>query len=150
MGRSPLKPLVRARRGPAFVREAGLAISRTLEEKLFEEADVLSEGELRSLASRESYFGSTMIAFDIAAIGRHIREPLDETLLQALERAVAGSVRVRIRAMRLARAEVSRRVPDRPLGTAQFETRTRRTATHLHVDVDLEVPVGVSSRARRR
>jgi len=145
-----LKPLARALRGPALVHHGGLAISRLLEEELFRHADVLSEGELRHVDERESYFGSTMIAFDIVRIASFVQGSFDEAARQRLLHAVEGSVRMRIRAMRLARAEVGRRVPDRPLGTAQFETRARLTNTHLHMDVDLEVPVGVSSRARRR
>lgn len=145
-----LKPLARALRGPAFVRHGGVAISRMLEEQMFRDADVLSEGELRRLNDRESYFGSTMIAFDLARLAGYVSGQFDTDGHQQLLRAIDGSVRMRIRAMRIARAEVGRRVPDRPLGTAQIETRARLTSTHLHMDVDLEVPVGVSSRARRR
>jgi hypothetical protein len=50
-----------------------------------------------------------------------------------------------LRAMRLARAEAARRVPERVLGTAYVETRVWLTDRHLHIDVDLEVPLGVSS-----
>lgn len=145
-----LKPLARALRGPVFVRHGGVAISRLLEEQLFRDAEVLSEGELRTLDDRDSYFGSTMIAFELARIAGYVLGRFDADARSELLRVMDGSVRMRIRAMRLARAEVGRRVPDRPLGTAQVETRTRLTATHLHMDIDLEVPVGVSSRARRR
>lgn len=151
MASQKLKPLARALRGPALVRRGGVSISRLLEEQLFRDADVLSEGELRRLNERDSYFGSTMIAFDLVRVAGYVQGPLDADARQHLLHAIEGSVRMRIRAMRLARAEVGRRVPDRPLGTAQIETRARLTTTHLHMDVDLEVPVGVSSsRARRR
>jgi len=145
-----LKPLARALRGPVFVRRGGIAISRLLEEQLFGAAEVLSEGELRRLGDRDSYFGSTMIAFEIMRIAGFVSGRFDDDERDQLRRAIEGSVRMRIRAMRLACAEVGRRVPDRPLGTAQVETSTRLTATHLHMDIDVEVPVGVSSRARRR
>lgn len=145
-----LKPLARALRGPALVRHDGVAISRLLEEQLFRDADVLSEGELRRLDNHDSYFGSTMIAFELVRVVGYVQGSFDVDAQERLRRAVEGSVRMRIRAMRIARGEVGRRVPDRPLGTAQIETRTRLTSTHLHMDVDLEVPVGVSSRARRR
>lgn len=145
-----LKPLARALRGPAFVRHGGVAISRLMEEQMFRDADVLSEGELRRLDGHESYFGSTMIAFDLTRLTGYVQGTLSTDGHQQLLRAMEGSVRMKIRAMRIARAEVGRRVPDRALGTAQIETRARLSSTHLHMDVDLEVPVSVSSRARRR
>lgn len=145
-----LKPLARALRAPTIVRHRGVAISRPLEEQMFRDAEVLSEGELRRLDGCDSYFGSTMIAFDLGRVEASIVGRLDARAREELLNALDGSVRMRIRAMRLACAEVSRRVPDRPLGTAQVETRTRLTSTHLHMDIDVEVPVGVSSRARRR
>ncbi|MFW5921439.1 MAG: hypothetical protein ACOCUS_06325, partial [Polyangiales bacterium] len=88
--------------------------------------------------------------FDLVALGERWRGPLDEAARARLLRAVQGSVRVRLRAMRLACAEVARRLPDRPLGTAQVETRARIVGDKLHVDVDLEVPIGVSSRTGQR
>ena len=72
MSSRKLKPLARALRGPAFVRHCGVAISRLLEEQMFRDADVLSEGELRHLDDRDSYFGSTMIAFDLSRSQRKI------------------------------------------------------------------------------
>jgi hypothetical protein len=132
------------------VRHGGVAISRLLEEQLFRDAEVLSEGELRRLDQRDSYFGSTMIAFELARIAGYVVGRFDDQTHHQLLSAIDGSVRMRIRGMRLACAEAGRRVPDRPLGTAQVEIRTRLTATHLHMDIDLEVPLGVSSRARRR
>ena len=54
-------------------------------------------------------------------------------------------MRVRLRALRLARAEAARRVPDRMLGTAYIDTTVRMTERQLHIDVDLEVALSVSS-----
>jgi hypothetical protein len=144
-----LKPLVRALRGRALVARgaAGIpSLSRAFEEELFYAAEVLSEGGCRSGGSRpDSYFGSTMISIDLDRIDPWFRGGFDAQARRELLRAVEGSVRVHLRAMRLARAEALRRVHDRALGTAYVETKVRLTERQLHIDVDLEVALSVSS-----
>jgi hypothetical protein len=121
------------------------ALDRHTEELLFRHADVLTEGQSRDGV----WFGSTMIAFDLDAVEADLRAPLDAAARAELAALVSGSVRVRIRVMRMACAEVARRNPDTKLGTAQMETRVKLEGRKLHLDVDLEVPFGVSS-ARSR
>jgi hypothetical protein len=151
MPRRNLKPLVRAPIGPALVRRGLPAISRSLEEDLFSSADVLSEGSCREAANgSNTYFGSTMISFDLDRVRRHWRGRFDPAAARQFTESVQGSVRMHLRAMRIAYREVARRVPSRPLGTAQVETRVRLGEKHLHLDVDLEVPLGVSSASRER
>ncbi len=146
-----LKPLARALRAPLVVRSSRAVLSRELEQALFQNAEVLSEGNCRAAPEgHESYFGSTMISVPLREIARIARGALDPVACEELERAVSGSVRVRLRAMRIARAEVARRVPHRVLGTAQVETRVRFSRHELLIDVDLEVPLGVSFSAKRR
>jgi hypothetical protein len=144
-----LKPLARARRGPALrERVAGPLLTRALEEELFRLAEVLSEGGCRaSSGPAESYFGSSMISIDLDRLRPWFRHELNATALDRLMRALDGSVRVRLRAMRLARAEAVRRVPHRLLGTAYVETRVRLTDRQLHIDVDLEAALSVFSGA---
>ena len=146
-----LKPLARALRGQILVRRDRCYVSRALEEELFRLADVLSEGSCRgSGRGHDSYFGSTMISMDLSRIRERWRGDFDDEARQQLAETVDGSVRMRLRAMRLACAEASRRVPDRALGTALVEIRVRLNGDHLHMDVDLEVPLGVSSGSRQR
>jgi hypothetical protein len=141
-----LKPLARAQRAAALVRHGSVCLTRALEEELFRCAEVLSEGGLRTLGGqRDSYFGSTMISIELDRVRPLFRGGLDERTRKLLGDAVDGSVRVRLRAMRLARAEAARRVQDRTLGTAYVETRVRLTERQLHIDVDLEVALSVSS-----
>lgn len=148
MVKHPLKPLVRATRAAALVRRSSVCLTRALEEELFRCAEVLSEGGRRAVGGqRDSYFGSTMISVDLERLRPLFRGGLDERTRQLLADAVDGSVRVRLRAMRLARAEAARRVQDRTLGTAFVETRVRLTQRQLHIDVDLEVTLSVSSGA---
>ena len=146
-----IKPLVRALVSPVFKKHGHIAISRALEEELFRSAEVLSEGSCKlGREGNDSYFGSTMITFDLRGLERHCRGCLDRNTKEMFARAVEGSVRMRLRAMRIAQAEVARRVSDRPLDTALIETRIRLDGDHLYLDMDLEVPLGVSSYSRKR
>lgn len=151
MSPAKLKPLSRALRGPVLLRRSSRVLSRALEEELFQIADVLSEGSCRTVpAAHDSYFGSTMLSFDLSRLRAHFRGGYSEQARRDLAWAIEGSIRVRLRAMRIACAEASRRVPDRLLGTALCEIRVRLVQEHLHIDVDLEVPLGVSSGSRQR
>lgn len=116
-----------------------------MEEQLFRCAEVLSEGSCRSLGAGESYFGSCMITIELDQLQPWFRSGMDRKTRAALSDALDGSVRVRLRAMRLARAEAARRTPHRLLGTVHVETRIRLTEHQLHIDVDLEAALSVSS-----
>jgi hypothetical protein len=140
-----LKPLVRASSSRPLTKRTGYAITRSLEEELFRVADVLSEGSCRSGRNgTASYFGSTMISIDLTKVDQRQLGPLDSRSYEQLAQTVEGSVRVRLRALRIAYREVVQRVADRPFGTAQVETKVRLCGTQLHLDVDLEVPLEVS------
>jgi hypothetical protein len=106
-------------------------------DELYRVAEVLSEGR----SEDDVFFGTTLITIDLARALDGV--PIDARLCDA----IAGSVRVRLRAMRLAEEDVARRFPDRRIGTARLETRFRVEGTRLFVDVDLEVPLGSSSHA---
>lgn len=149
MQKGKLKPLVRATRMLGVSRhKRGVTLSPSLEEELFRVADVLSEGSCRGGATQgDSYFGSTMISVELDRLRSWFRGGLDAEARRALYQAVDGSVRVRLRALRLARAEAARRLPNRALGTAYIDTTVRITEQQLHIDVDLEVPLSVSSRS---
>lgn len=131
--------LARATKAPLFRTRRGWALSREAEEALFRHAEVLSEGALDE--ARAGYFGSTMVTIDLVAVRRELRGMSDEALAAAVE----GSVRVRLRALRWARAEATRRVPELGFGMATVETTVRIVGEKLHLDVDLEMPVEVYS-----
>lgn len=145
----PLKPPTRVRASRGLRRRPASSLSRALEEALFREAEVLSEGYSRHVGRGRVYTGSTMITVDLAALPERFVELRDASGRSGLLQALEGSVRVRLRAMRLGCAEVARRVAEPLLGTAQVETRIHLTGDRLHIDVDLEVPVGLSSRAEQ-
>lgn len=138
---SLMKPPVRVRPGALLRSREGWALGPRAEEELFRVAEVLSEGRLAGRA----FFGSTLITIDLEKVAPQFRGIDGESERQRLLDAASGSVRVRLRAMRVACADVARRHPDRPLGTASVETRFRLQGCLLLVDVDLEMPVGISS-----
>jgi hypothetical protein len=145
-----LKSLAKATRISLRRRGTDWLLSSALEEQLFRISDVLSEGSTRTGATGQAtYFGSTMITVDLRRLSVRA-EGLSETAArEALLRAIDGSVRVHLRAMRMARAEAARRVHRHTLGTAISEMRAGLQGDRLHIDVDLEVPLRVSSRATR-
>ncbi len=144
-----LKGLARAVRGGRVVVRTGEALSREAEEALFAAPGLLSEGSVSPDASgRATYYGSTMLTVDLGRLATVWRGPLDEVARAQLLRLVEGSVRVHLRALRLARAEAAQRVPGWALGTALVEVRARLRPGALCIDVDLEAPLAVLS-ARR-
>lgn len=149
MSRPKIKGIVRAQRDAYVRRRVSEFLSRGAEEALFALSEVLSEGSERTKGGERRYFGSTMITFDLARLQEHWRGPLDAAARADLQRLVQGSVRMHVRAQRIACAEVSRRVTERPLGTALVEIAVRLSGDSLQMDVDLEVPIGVCSSARR-
>ncbi len=150
MSRPPIKGLARVRRDAFVAAHPARYLSRGAEEALFRSAEVLSEGSVRVLAGGEQrYFGSTMITFDLGRLADQWRGVLGEEHHAELARLVEGSVRMRLRATRMACAEVLHRVTERPLGSAMVETSVRLSGTTLQMDIDLECEVGVCSPARR-
>lgn len=134
--------LAKARRGARIRRDApGEALSRQAEEDLFACSDVMSEGSVRRGPDGDTYFGSTMLTVDLERFTGGWRGRLDGAARERLRRLVEGSVRVKLRAMRIACAEASHRLPDRRFGTAAVETTVQLRNGQLHIDVDLEVPL---------
>jgi hypothetical protein len=138
----PIKPPARAARIRAWPRTGRGALSAPAIAELFRAAHVLTEG---GLDESGRWYGSVMITFDLAALARGCRDVTLPDDLDALARAIEGSVRVRVRAHRIACAEIYQRHPDRDVGTAQVFTRFRREGEVLLLDVDLEAPVEVPS-----
>lgn len=133
-----LKPPARARRPDALVRRERYALTAQAIDALFADAEVLTEG---GLDGGGCWYGSVMITFDLSAVAARCRGLDDEESVARLVEAVEGSVRVRVRAHRMACAEVYQRFPDRRVGTAQIESEFRREDTRLLVDIDVEVPI---------
>lgn len=106
-------------------------------EALFARAEILAEGDL----TRERWYGSVMVTFDLDWVRERCHGLDDPDEMDRFVEAVAGSVRVRVRAHRMACAEVYRRYPDRVVDTAQIDSRFSREGPRLLLDIDVEVPV---------
>src|SRR6185436_18799414 len=99
--RPKLKGLVRAERDAFVSRHGACFLSQGVEETLFRHAEVLTEGKERASKNGErSYFGSTMITFDLAALQKRWRGPFETEQREELLKLVQGSVRMRLRAHR--------------------------------------------------
>lgn len=146
----PLRPsLARATRG-RLVRHDGQrrTLTSEAEEAIFQCGELLSEGcqALRPGSDGGArYFGTSMFSVDLEAVSRRLGARPSLLAFAELRDAVEGSMRVRLRLMRWARAEAARRVPSHMLGMATVETRVRLDENQLHIDVDLEVPLEVLS-----
>lgn len=145
----PLKPPARARRVAAFHRrgERVVLTSHAIEE-LFRGAEVLLEGGLGSKGDQQTWYGSIMITFHLDRLAALCRGLEDDAQIERLIEGISGSVRVRVRAHRMARAQIYERFPDRAIGTAQIESRFRRDGDRLLLDLDLEAPVEAATRER--
>jgi hypothetical protein len=145
-----LKPLVKIKRPPFLAKRQYSVLTRALEEALFRHADVISEGATRHMPKvGNTYFGSTMIAIAFDRLATETHQKFTRHARASLVNVVEGSVRVRLRCMRLARAEAVRRVTDARIGTVLCDLRVHEDGAHLRIDVDLEAPMRISSRAVR-
>lgn len=108
--------------------------------ELFESADTVSEGALRSEAAGAVWYGSSSFVLSLRA------SDTDET--RAFLAEVAGrDVHVRLRALRAACREASLRAPG-PLGSATCEMRVVAESRGLRIDVDVQAPlIGVTAAA---
>jgi hypothetical protein len=106
---------------------------------MFETADVVTEGSVRTDDDPPVWYGTTSIVL-----------PWPATLVTASARAFVATVaardpHVRVRAMRTARREASLRAPA-PLGCADCQLRVEATGDGLRIDVDVQAPLTLPSR----
>ncbi len=131
------KGLAKATRVTTARRRTVEVLTREAEEELFRAAEVMVEGA----PSDGTYYASVMITVPIVRLEARWRGRLDPSGRQKLCELARGSVRVRLRAMRLAREEVTARLSGHRLGTATVETRVTVSESALHLDLDLEIPI---------
>lgn len=130
--------LAKARSVALRHRQRPPTLSRELEELILELAERMSEGAVREAADGDAYFGSTMFSVNLSLLEARWRGPLPrEELREVLE----GSVRLRLRLGRIARAEAAHRAPARDFGCAEIETQMTLVDDALHFDVDIEMPI---------
>ncbi|MEZ4248848.1 MAG: hypothetical protein R3B99_11470 [Polyangiales bacterium] len=133
--------LAKARRSTLARTRGGEALTREAEEALFALSDRMTEGALATRGDDEAWFGTTMFTVPLAELEATLRGALDPARLANL---VEGSVRVRLRAIRLACADVAHRHPQRRFGRSVSETQVRVADGCLQIDVDLHWPIAES------
>ncbi len=112
----PVGPgLAKARRArlPQRIVRPQCVLTRHAEETIFAVAERMTEGSVREGADGDTYFGSTMLTIDLERLATQWRGPVQG---ERIVEAMAGSVRARLRCMRLACADATSRHPDRGFG----------------------------------
>lgn len=104
--------------------------------ELFESADVMSEGAIRSEQEGRVYYGSTSVLLPRASRGGAIPDEEIETVLRLLR----ADPHARLRAVRIACLEAQLRAGE-ALGPVRAELTVRRDSRGIRVDVDVEARV---------
>mgnify|MGYP005851773825 CR=1 FL=1 len=142
MERSKRPSLAKAR-PPALVERSGTLL-RTTEgrwRELFEAADAISEGAVRTEGTERVWYGSTSLI-----LGLPVDMPVEE---RAFLRALAQKdVHVHVHALRCAHREAQSRAPGL-LGRTVCELRFEDDPRGLRIDVDVQAPLIERRRATR-
>jgi hypothetical protein len=127
------KPILSARRVSLFQRDVEIRLSSAAVDILFDNASVLSEGQVEG----ERFCGSTMITFDSARASHLVSDTCDAATVRRVSELVATDERIRDRARRLGAGEAER-LAGGTLRNAQIDIQVRANGSHLHIDVDVE------------
>jgi hypothetical protein len=132
-----LRPLAQARKIPLIEREVHEFLSQAALDAIFARCEVLSEGEAGKGQGPGPFVGSTMLTFDVTALGELMREPADEgtarrlAALLAQEKSLAGRIET------IVRREVERLIQRQPR-QVHGDTRIRTQGTRVFLDIDVE------------
>lgn len=121
-----------ARRVSLFEREVKVRLAPAGLELMFEQAKVLTEGQVDA----KRYFGSTMMTIELAALAARVSEDCDAACARRVAALMVNDDRVRLRARRVAIAEA-----ERAGGTIEAPTvdlHVHPMGRTLHLDLDVE------------
>ncbi|HVR03520.1 MAG TPA: hypothetical protein VMT47_15390 [Polyangia bacterium] len=131
------RPMARATRIGLFEREVRERPARAALDLLFARAEVISEGQRSQRGSRDAYFGSTMLTFDLPALAVVIRDACDAATAVRLATLFETDASVGKRVQELAKREATR-----VSGAAPREVSThvaiRAQGAKVFIDVDIE------------
>ncbi len=131
---------------PVVARETTLlAATEPAWRALFERADTVSEGSVRTEEAGRIWYGSTSL---ILALPRSEAEADRETELRTAAEVARRDVHIRLRAVRVAHREASVRAPGR-LGRLTCEIVVSVDGGGVRIDVDVQAPL-IERRARTR
>ena len=110
--------------------------------KLFDEADIVSEGSVRQEKTGRVWYGTTSLILHVSPGDASGHEP---SFLAAL---VGHDLHVRLRAVRTAHREACSRAPSR-LGRFTCEILVEPDARGVRIDVDVQAPL-IEGSARKK
>jgi hypothetical protein len=121
-----------ARRVSLFEREVRVRLAPAGLDVLFDEARVISEGQLDG----PRWYGSTMMTIDLARVAPKLSDDCDQGCARRVAELAAADERVRERTRRLALAHAVRDAG--PLEGPAIDLRVHREGRVVHLDLDVE------------
>jgi hypothetical protein len=121
-----------ARRVSLFEREVRVRLAPAGLDVLFDEARVISEGQLDG----PRWYGSTMMTIDLARVAAKISDDCDQGCARRVAELAGADERVRERTRRLALAHAVRDAG--PLEGPAIDLRVHREGRVVHLDLDVE------------
>jgi len=132
-----LRPLVQVRRIALIEREIREYLSQAALDAVFDRSEVISEGEATVAQGKSLFLGSTMLMFDVGALGEILREPPDEDTARHMATLLAKEPSLEARTQLIVRSEVERITRGKPK-SVRGETRIRVRGTRVYLDIDVE------------
>ena len=132
-----MRPMVQVRRIALIEREVREYLSQAALDAVFARSEVMSEGEASTAQGKSIFVGSTMLTFDISALGEILREPADEDTARRMAALLAKESSLDARAQTIVRREVERITGSKPK-SVRGETRIRVRGTRVYLDIDVE------------
>lgn len=124
--------MAKARRVSLFERELRVRLAPAGLELLFDEARVLTEGEMDG----ERYRGSTMMTIDLARLQPRVSDDCDDGTAKRVAALMSDDDRARVRARRVALSEAVR--AGGAIEEPEIDVRVRPQGRALHLDLNVE------------
>lgn len=121
-----------ARRVSLFEREVSVRLAPAGLDVLFEDARLLSEGQVEG----PRYFGSTMMSIDLSRVQPKVSDDCDAALARRIADLAQADERVRERARRLAVIAAERQ--HGALDAPTVDVHVHRDGRVVHLDLDVE------------
>jgi hypothetical protein len=132
-----LRPMVQVRRIALIEREVREYLSQAALDAVFDRSEVISEGEASTVHGKTAFLGSTMLTFEVGALGEIVREPADEDTARRMAALLAKEPSLDARTQLIVRREVERITRSKPK-SVRGETRIRVRGTRVYLDIDVE------------
>jgi hypothetical protein len=132
-----MRPMVQVRRIALIEREVREYLSQAALDAVFARSEVISEGEASTVQGKMAFLGSTMLTFDVGALGEILREPADEGTARRMAALLAKDPSLDARTQTIVRREVERITGSKPK-SVRGETRIRVRGTRVYLDIDVE------------